>query len=182
MILRGNAHRYGLVAAAIHWISAAAILALLVLGFAAANSADQLQKVAILQLHVPLGSFVLALTIIRIGWWFFDTRPEPPAGQPRWQALTASAVHKLLYLLLILMGASGICLLVLSGAAQIIFFGALLPLPEFSKFAPMAAHAIGAFAMIVLLGLHIFAALYHQLYRKDRLLARMLIAKMNNGQ
>ena len=66
MTLRGNAHRYGLVAASIHWISAAAILALLALGFAAANSADQLQKVAILQLHVPLGSFVLALTSLHL--------------------------------------------------------------------------------------------------------------------
>lgn len=42
-----------------------------------------------------------------------------PPGSIRWQLLAAHAVHALLYLVLIVMGISGIGLLVLSGAGGV---------------------------------------------------------------
>lgn len=173
MTLKGDAHRYGSVQVALHWASAAAILALLALGLSAAASSDPARKAALLRVHVPLGTLVAALTVARVGWRFFDRRPDGPAGQPRWQAFTASSVHALLYLVVIAMGASGIALTVLSGAGAILFSGVPGPLPDFWTFRPMTAHVAGATAMVGLLGLHIGAALYHQFVRQDRLLARM---------
>lgn len=173
MTLKGNTSRYGALAATLHWVSAVAVLGLLGLGFMAANAPDAARAAPLLRLHVPLGVLVLALTLTRIVWWFSDRRPDDVAGQARWQAVTAHVTHTQLYALLIMMGTSGIGLMVLSGAAPVLFFGAPGVLPHFSGFAPMVVHALGAFAIVALLCLHIGAALYHQFYRRDRLFARM---------
>lgn len=173
MTLKGDAHRYGSVQIALHWTSAAAILALLVLGLMAAATGDPAQKAALLRVHAPLGTLVLALTIARVGWRFFDKRPDKLARQPRWQAFTARTTHALLYAVTISMGVSGIGLMILSGAGAILFSGAPGPLPDFRDFRPLAVHGAGAAAMVGLLSLHVGAALYHQFYKRDRLLARM---------
>lgn len=173
MTLKGDSRRYGALLIALHWTSAVAILALLVLGFAAANTSDQALEASLLRFHVPLGVLTFALTCIRIAWWFFDRRPKAPQGQPRWQSATAHAIHRLLYLVTVVMGASGIGLLILSGAGAVLFFASPGPLPDFTAFRPMTAHAIGAFAMVGLLCIHTGAALYHQFVRRDRLFSRM---------
>ena len=92
---------------------------------------------------------------------------------PGWQIGTERAVRVLVYALLLVMAASGIATLALSHAAGVLFFGAPLPLPNFWRFPPMNAHFIAAIALLALAALHIAAALYHQFYRRDRLLARM---------
>ncbi len=173
MALKGDIRRYGFLEIALHWVSAAAILTLLGLGLTAADISDPGQKAALLRVHAPLGILTLALTVIRAAWWLFDKRPGNPVGQPRWQAFTAHSVHTLLYLVTIAMGVSGIGLMVLSGAGAILFFGAPGPLPHFRDLRPMAVHEAGAFAMIGLLCVHIGAVLYHQTYKRDRLLVRM---------
>ena len=179
MAWKSDENEYGRLRIALHWTSAAAILALLALGFTAANTAHPELQTNLLRAHVPLGVLVLVLTVIRIGWLLFDTRPSDPAGQPRWQAFAAHAVHRLLDLIVIVMGVSGIGLMVLSGAAAILFFGAPGSLPHFPDFKPMLVHGAAAFAMIGLLGLHVGAALYHQFARRDRLLARMGVGSVN---
>lgn len=177
MTIKGNADRYGTLAATLHWVSAAAILALLAIGFVAANTVDAALAAALLRVHVPLGMLVLALTLTRLAWALFDRRPGAPAGQPRWQLVSARLNHMLLYGVLILMGASGIGVMILSGAAATLFLGAPGPLPRFDTLPPMAVHAVGAFALIGLAGIHVGAALHHQFLRRDRLLARMGIGQ-----
>lgn len=181
MTLKGNAHRYGSVQTALHWTSAAAILALLVLGVMAAATDGSAQKATLLRVHAPLGTLLLVLTIARAGWRFFDKRPDKLARQPRWQAFTARATHVLLYAVMISMGVSGIGLIILSGAGAILFSGAPGPLPDFRDFRPLAVHGAGAAAMVGLLSLHIGAALYHQFYKRDRLLARMGVGTVEQG-
>jgi cytochrome b561 len=173
MSWKSSANQYGSVAVALHWVSAAAILGLFALGFLAANTDDPALKAGLLRGHVPLGILALVLTLFRIGWWAFDRRPAQLLGMPSWQALSERVVRVLLYFLIVVMGASGIGLLVLSGAGAILFFGAPGPLPDFWTYPPMFAHFAGAFALLALAGLHIVAALYHQFYKRDRLLARM---------
>lgn len=172
MGIKGNSVRYGSIAIMFHWVTAVAVLAMLGTGFAASLAVEP-QKVVLLRVHVPLGITVLVLTLMRIIWRFVDTRPADPVGQPRWQALAAHGVHILLYLAILVMGASGIGLIVMSGAAAILFFGATGPLPDFAAFTPMAMHAVAAFTLLLFVCLHVGAALYHQLARRDRLLSRM---------
>ena len=173
MSWKASTGRYGAVAIFIHWVSAAAILAMFALGFMAANAADPTTQAALLRFHVPLGLIVLILTVLRLLWWLVDRRPAPLADQPRWQITTERMVRILIYVAILIMGASGIALVVLSGAGAILFFGAPGPLPDFWHFAPMRGHLAAAIVLLALAGLHIVAALHHQFYRRDRLLARM---------
>lgn len=172
-MLKGNPLRYGAVAMTFHWLSAAAVFALLVLGFLAASASDDARRALLLRVHVPLGAGVLLLMLLRLAWWFLDRRPDEPAGQPRWQTLTAHATHTMLYIVLVLMGMSGIGLVVVSGAGKVLFSGSPAGLPHFLDFAPMLVHGTTAFVLIALLAAHVGAALYHHLVRRDHLLARM---------
>lgn len=173
MRMKSSSDRYGSVAIILHWLTAATIAGLFVLGFRAAMMDDPASKTALLRVHVPLGVFVLAMTVLRIGWRFIDRTPDPVRQQDRLQAVAARGVHTLLYVIVVVMGASGVGMLVLSGAGPILFGGAPGSLPNFVNLAPHMPHVIGAFAMLALLTLHVSAALYHQFIRRDRLLARM---------
>lgn len=175
MSLKGSANRYGRVAAMTHWLSASAILAMIPLGFIATHTSDPARVAALLRLHLPLGLIVLALTLARAAWWLVDIRPAPPTGQARWQQRLASGSHLLLYILILLLCGSGIGVIVLSGAAPHIFSGAADKLPDFVAFPPMTVHALGAFALVGMLVLHVAAVVYHQFWRRDRLLARMRV-------
>ena len=79
----------------------------------------------------------------------------------------------LFYIVILGMAASGIGMLVLSGAGLIIFGGPAESLPNFWDYAPRTPHGLGAKFMIGLLVLHAGAALYHQFFIKDGLLKRM---------
>ena len=173
MQLKSSDTRYGTVAITFHWLSAAAILAALVMGFRAAGAGDPTLKASILRLHVPVGILILILIGLRISWRFFDRKPRDVPGTPAWQGLAARLVHGLLYAAIIAMGASGIAMLVLSGAGPILFGGSPAQLPNFWDYPPRIAHGIGAFVLLALIGVHIAAALYHQFVKRDRLMARM---------
>lgn len=173
---KGNVDRYGAVAIAFHWVSALAIMAMLGTGFAA-NLAEGSEKAAILRAHVPLGILVLVLTLSRLVWRVFDIRPGDPGGMARWQVLGARAMHNVLYLAVIVMGASGIALIVLSGGATAIFTAADGRLPDFETLPPMAVHATVALVLAGLIILHVGAALHHAFIRRDGLLSRMGIGK-----
>lgn len=171
MGLKSTATRYGSVAIAIHWVSAVAIIALLISGTVMAGAVGEAKR-SILPIHATIGSLVLLLTLVRIGWWVWgDKRPQPVPNQPRMQELAARIVHGLLYAGIIVLGASGIATLALSGAIPALLSGA--PLPDFSGLLPRLTHGIVGKAMIALLVLHVGAALYHQFIRRDRLLGRM---------
>jgi cytochrome b561 len=179
MALKSTPDRYGTMAMSIHWISVALILVLIASGFRAADTVDPAAKAAaILRLHVPIAIAVLALTMLRIVWWWrFDRKPSPVAGSPRWQERAARAVHVLFYVVILGMVASGVGMLALSGAAPMIFGAESGPLPDFWKYPPRIPHGIGARLLLALLVLHAGAALYHHFVRRDGLLRRMWFAK-----
>lgn len=170
MSIKSTPTRYGSVAIAIHWSSATAVVLAFAAGLVLANS-DPVPA-PLLIAHIVLGLTVFALTLLRVVWWLAaDTRPSLPNDQPGWQQLAARTVHALLYVLLILMATSGLTTIVLSGALPAIVAGA--PLPDLSQLVPRVAHGLMSKLLLVLLVGHIGAALYHQLIRGDRLLARM---------
>lgn len=170
MSLKSSPTRYGGMAIALHWTTAAAVIALLASGLVAANVAGS-PPAGLIVTHATLGTLVLVLTVARIVWWLaFDRRPQP-AAMPRWQETVAKAVHGLLYLAILVLVGSGIGTLVLSGAVPALLSGA--PLPDFDGLVPRAVHGVAARLMLALLAAHIGAALYHQFVMRDRLLARM---------
>lgn len=181
--MKSTVTRYGTVAVTIHWISAILILALLGSGFRAGSLADSAAKASVLSVHVPLGIIILLLTLARVAWWVFaDRKPDHPAGDPAWQTMSAKAVHVLFYVVIFGMAASGIGMMILSGAGSILFAGSDAPLPDFSDYLPRVPHGIGARVMIALLVLHIGAALYHHFIKKDGLIWRMWFVKKDQQE
>jgi cytochrome b561 len=152
---------------------------------------DPVAKAAILRVHVPIAVGVLALMILRIVWWWgFDRKPTAVAGSPRWQERTAQVVHVLFYIIILGMIASGLGMMALSGAAPLIFGGegALLLfggegalLPDFWKYPPRLPHGTGAQLLLTLVVLHVGAALYHHLVRRDGLLWRMWFSRVTSS-
>jgi cytochrome b561 len=180
MTIKSSALKYGSVAIAFHWLSAILITGMFVAGIVASETVDPGQKAAILRIHAPVGLAVLGLTVLRIVWWLVaDKKPLASAGQPRWQRIFARWIHRLFYVAILAMTASGIWLMNASGAGEVIFQGADAPLPAFETFAAYQAHSTIALVMEVLFVLHVLAALYHQFIRKDRLLARMGLGRLS---
>jgi len=174
MAMHSTSQHYGTVPIIVHWLTAVFVITLIILGFASASSTDDAFKAAMLSFHLPLGLAVLVLTVFRIAWWvLFDRMPEDPPGTPTLQAKIVFWSHIAFYVLLMLMTLSGVGLVALSGAADVIFGDVAGPLPVFSEFAPMIGHGLGAFAITALIIVHLGAVLFHQFVRKDGLLGRM---------
>lgn len=169
---KSSGDRYGAVAIMIHWLTAAAVFGLLVSGLVMAGTVDPEAKKAILMVHAPVGTLVLLLTLARIAWWLVaDRRPAAAKGGSSAQKMVARLVHMAFYPVLLVLGGSGIAMLVLSGAIPALIGEG--PLPDFSTLLPRGPHGFAAWALIGLVALHVGAALYHQFVRRDGLLARM---------
>ncbi len=162
MGIKSTDSRYGKVAVTLHWLTALLIFALLASGFQAGAAPESTAKSAFLRLHVPLGATILLLTLTRIGWWLFaDTKPAS-IQMPSWQDRASRAVHTLFYIVILGMAASGIGMIVLSGAGPIIFGIERSALPDFWDYLPRRPHGLGARLMVALVVFHVGAALYHQ--------------------
>lgn len=172
MSLKSTPTHYGNIAVALHWISALAIILMLISGLVLAGATDPAQAAMLARFHVFLGLSVAVLTVLRIVWWLaFDKHPAPLVGTGRAQEWAARLVHLGLYGAIIMMVASGLGLVLLTGALPQIVSG--LALPDFSAAPPSAVHGLVGRLLILLAIGHIGAALYHQFLRRDNLLARM---------
>ncbi len=172
MSLRSSPHRYGPVAAGLHWVSALAILLMLGSGQAMDWAPGPEQVAAILPIHLALGVLVGVLTLFRILWWVaFDRHPEPAQGMSRTQEALARVVHLGLYAAILVMVASGIGMVALTGAAPAIFGGGTLP--DFSAVPPYLVHGLLSKVLLVLVLGHVGAALWHQFVQRDGLIGRM---------
>lgn len=171
---------YDRFAASLHWLTAALVIGLIVLGLAAEamQKAFGISEFTTLTLHKSLGITVFALTLLRLVWWF-GHRPPPLPEIPEWQRLIAHAVHAAFYAFMIVMPVLGY-LLSSGGPYPLGWFG--VPLPKAPVTKPVAdvahvAHVAGGIAMTILVAGHIGAALWHQFARHDRLIARMRIGQ-----
>ena len=178
MALKSTSKKFGNVPVLIHWVTAFMIIGLVLSGTRIAGLTDPAAKTALLKIHAPVGSLIGILTLFRIVWWLFmDKKPNHPEGSPRWQNLSAQAVHLGLYFALLLMAASGIGMFILSGAGPIISGWVDAPLPDFNDYPPRQAHGLGVWLLGGLLVAHVGAALYHTLVLKDGLLRRMWFSR-----
>lgn len=159
-MLTSTPDRYGRVAVVLHWSIAVLILVALASGFAADNAGAGGQ--APLTVHVIAGLLAAVLTLARLAWWLIaDTRPASPSGVTPFQHGAARVVHALFYIIPLGIAASGIGMLVLSGAGAQLVSGAAAPLPDFDTLLPRTPHGLGARALIALIVLHVGAAILH---------------------
>lgn len=181
--------RYDRVARALHW--AVAVLLLAQLAFGAQFSTLDLYTTADaawyrrwMPLHKSLGLTILLLMLCRLGWRLAHRPPPLPAGLPGWQLRAARLSHGLLYALAILQPLLGLAQSSAYGATTR-FWGLFVvpaivpaawsrPHTDVFRLAAQDLHTVVAIAIVVLVGIHAAAALWHQFARRDGLLRRML--------
>jgi cytochrome b561 len=178
--------RYAAAAIALHWIIAALIFTNLVLGWRM-GFLHGLAKFNIFQLHKSVGLTVLVFSLLRLAWRLFRPPPPQPGSLTGWERTGSAVVHWSLYGLMIAMPLSGWALASASplNIPTLVFH--VLPWPDFPGVHELPAgskhvveaftqrtHLIFAWGMMMLLLMHVAAALKHQFIDRDEVLARMV--------
>ena len=177
-MLKNSDNAWGVVAKTFHWLLAVIIIAQLVLGKVAEEASVSPQKLDLFVWHKSIGVTVLLLVALRIAWRLVITPPRAVAGVARWEHWAARASHALLYILMIVVPISGWWV---SDTSRIPFKAFwLIPVPDFlaaDRDASQAAevvHGILTTTLLVLIVVHILAALRHHFILRNDTLRRML--------
>jgi cytochrome b561 len=174
--------RYGAVAMTLHWLIAAAIVGLLIVGkYMHGLPNSDPNKFPLYQLHKSFGISVLALTLVRIGWRLSHGVPPLPAGMAMWERWAARSSHFLFYVLTLAIPLSGWAAASSSSTGvPTIWFG-LFEVPhlpvgtaEETHESFEETHELLGNLMIFLLLIHVAAALKHHFWDRDTVLRRML--------
>lgn len=176
MTLRNTTNTYGSVAKILHWLIFLFVLGMLTFGFLLDSIPKPYQGLAY-NIHKVNGLIVLALMIIRILWRSVNVKPLLPIDTQPWERFAEQTVHFLLYVTLILMPLSG--WIGSSSAGKPPHIGDLalgLPIEKNKALISSAfeLHEYLAYAIIALVTIHVLAALFHYLFRRDNVLQRML--------
>ena len=170
--------RYTATAIAIHWLVAALIVGAFVIGLIAVELAVSPQKLKLYSWHKWIGVSIALLALVRISWRLWHPAPALPPGMARWEQHVATGTHALLYLLLLAIPVTGWLMSSASGF-PVVYFG-VLPLPDLvAKDKALAdtlklVHYALNKTLLVLVVLHIAAALKHHVLDRDDVLTRML--------
>ncbi|CAE6710632.1 Cytochrome b561 [Paraburkholderia nemoris] len=161
--------RFTPVQRALHWIMAICILSMLFIGVGMVSTVrpDYLTLVSI---HKPLGMLILVLAVIRLIVRLVRGAPPLPLDMPEPMKLAAYLSHVAFYALMIALPLLGWGML---SAADypIVVAGIRLPsvLPHSNELHTLLwnAHRFLALCFFALIVLHIAAALFHALVRRD---------------
>lgn len=166
--------RYHPLQITLHWLIVILVFATFVIGKSMSQLSNDTAKLAPLAIHMSIGILTLVLTLIRIVARI--RLPKPVHANPENSFLdrVSKAVHGFLYLLVLLMAISGISLSAQAGLIPIVFGDSGAPLPaDFYAFNARMLHGFVAPTLLVLVVVHVGAAIYHQFVLKDNLLSRM---------
>ena len=166
--------RYSTAAMVLHWLTAAAIVVQIGLGWFMVEIEDSKVEKQFEGVHISIGLTVLILTLVRLGLRLTRRTPPLPAGMAKWERLASKAVHVLFYVMLLALPLTG-WIMESVGKRPIPFWGAAWP--HFPGLAAMLeGHDKGAFKdnlegihgsplvwiMIALVAVHVIGAIKHQ--------------------
>ena len=170
--------RYSGVAIALHWIVALLAFGQIALGWwmlELPKSPPGL-RAGWFNFHKSIGLTIGMLVLARLAWRLRHPAPPLPPSMPRWQARAARASHFLLYACLVVQPLAGY---LGSSFTQypIKYFGATLPhwgwdSPALKDLFSMI-HLGAAIVFMVLIAMHVAAALKHLLVDRDGVFERM---------
>ena len=160
--------RYNALWVSLHWLVAILIFTAFYLGIRS-EDASPADKLAILKLHMPLGLSVLGLMIVRLIVRWRSAHPAPASSGNALLDKLGEWTHWALYVFAFLVPLTGVGLSMAFNLAPVVF-GGQGELP--ANLSPLLHGLIDPILALLIL-LHVAAALWHQLVRKDNLLARM---------
>jgi cytochrome b561 len=172
-----HALEYGTPAKTFHWLIVGLLTAQYLIGWLMPDIHRGMLPGTAMMFHISIGVLILALTCLRFLWRL--THPvAPESSLPAWQRVSTELVHWLLYLAVFATTFTGWMFASMRGWS-IKLFG-LVDLPMLTgPDAPIARtlgrwHETLEWTLLVLVGLHVAAALMHLFIYRDRVMARML--------
>jgi cytochrome b561 len=177
--MMGTSRSFTLLQRLLHWVMAVCILAMFFIGVGMVSTVTP-KYVPLLATHKSLGIAILLLALIRLGTRLLYGAPSLPIDLPEPMKLAAHLSHYALYALMIGMPLIGWAMLS-AGAYPVVLYGGIR-LPPIAPHSDSlhallwAAHFYLAFAFFALVLLHIAAALFHGLVRRDGVLESMTTA------
>lgn len=182
MPLYNTDRAWGGIARFLHWTMAALIIAMLIFGtiMVAWPDAELQRKFALYQWHKSLGFVVLGLLVLRALWRWVQPVPPLPPGSSRFIRRASALSHGALYALMLIMPVTGYLMSSTNtlGVPTRIF--GVVDVPHLlgpdarleALFKTM--HAWSATALMVLVAVHVLAALKHAVIDRDGVWTRMV--------
>lgn len=142
------------------------------------------------QWHKSLGITVMFLILLRVIWRLMHKPPALPPGTASFERLASKLTHGFMYLLMVLIPVSGWAMVSASPLnIETLLYG-VIHWPHLSFLSSAAdkelladrsllLHVWFANTLLVLVILHVAAALFHQFYHRDELISRMVIAEVH---
>ncbi len=171
--------RYKAIVVWIHWITAAVVVAQVVVGFTFHRFLEQgsPERMEMFAWHKTLGATILILALVRLAVRLMNPPPPYPANFPKWERFVAVWNHRMFYILLIALPLTGLA--AVSGRAEDgtvpLKFGVELPaipgIAEENAFGDV--HVVLVFATLALVVLHVGAALWNQFRSETNVANRM---------
>jgi cytochrome b561 len=154
----------------LHWVMAVCILAMLFIGVGMVSTIEP-KYLTLVSIHKPLGIAILILALIRLAVRLRAGAPPLPLDLPEPMKLAAHLSHYVLYILMIALPLIGWGMLSAAAYPVKLWDGVYLPpiLPQSDALhtALWNAHFYLAFLFFAVILMHLAAALFHALIRRD---------------
>jgi cytochrome b561 len=171
---------YGTTTKVFHWLVVALLIVQYPLGKFMPDIHQGMTPGDAMTMHISLGITILAVMVLRLFWRIAN--PVAPAGSLLpWQQLLSEAVHWLLYALVLATTMTGWIFASERGWSISLFFAVHLPMlpTDGSLLAESLGkwHATMEWALLLVIGAHVAAAMAHTFIFRDRIMQRMLPEK-----
>ena len=168
--------RYSHGQATFHWVTVVLILAQIYVGFQFGELPRGPARAELFAVHKTLGAAILLLTLARLAYRLFNPPPPYPADMPRWDRTLAVWSHRIVYAALIALPLTG--LIAVSDRAENgwvdLMWGMRIPALPFGEGELFSeVHEYLVWTTIALLVIHVAAAIYHHVIKRDAASGRM---------
>ncbi|MFS8064282.1 MAG: cytochrome b [Luteimonas sp.] len=164
----------------LHWLMAVLVLAVyLLIEQRGLFARDTPQRAAMMQGHFWVGLSILLLAVWRLGLRVRNVVPPITPALPGWQAMPAKLLHLALYAFIVIMPLLGLATAWTDGKVLYLPFTDIVVPALLAPDKPLAhqledLHGTIGEIFYWVIGLHVLAALYHHVWRRDDTLRRML--------
>ena len=185
MQVRNSPERYGSVAVTLHWLVALSVIGLAILGLWMVDLGYYSPYYRSAPFwHKSVGVMLAVVLLVRLLWRLANQQPAHLANHKRWETRLAGLAHALLYVMLLLIIASGYLISTAKGQPVSVFGWFELPalitgLPRQADRAG-AVHYWLAIGVLGLAAIHALGGLKHHFIDRDDTLRRMLPMRLRN--
>jgi cytochrome b561 len=183
-MIRNTSSSWGSVARSFHWLLAAVILGMLAYGWWMNHIPARPDRFFYRSIHADIGYLVLLLMVVRLFWRGLNPTPALPSDTPRWRRIAANVSHWAMYATTILVATLGWAHSGAHTPDYSSWFG-LFHVPQITSPDKAAAqtyedrHISFAYVLLALIAIHVAAALWHRLVKRDRVTSRMMDGTAN---